>query len=72
MYAESHGWTVEHAVKGHSWGAMLCAKNDSDCRCGTYCRSSVSSTPRSEGNHARAVRRVVDNCIHTKKNILAN
>ena len=61
QHAERHGWRVE--VGGsHAWGRMYCPDNDEECRCGEFCITSVWSTPKNPGNHARALRRVVDNC----------
>lgn len=60
-YAESHGWSIETG-KGHAWGRMYCPYADDECRCGEFCIASIWSTPKSAGNHARALRRVVDNC----------
>jgi hypothetical protein len=60
-HAESRGWRIE--VGGsHAWGRIYCPYNDDRCRCGEFCIASVWSTPRDPGNHARALRRVVDNC----------
>jgi len=60
-YAEQHGWQVK--VGGsHAWGRMYYPYNDQDCRCGEFCIASVWSTPRSAMNHARQIRREVDNC----------
>ncbi len=61
QYAESQGWRV---VQGgsHAWGKMYCPANAADCRCGEFCITSIWSTPKSEQNHAAALRRVVDNC----------
>ena len=60
-YAESNGWRVE--VGGsHAWGRIYCPFEDPECRCGEFCIASVWSTPRDPGNHARQIRRVVDNC----------
>lgn len=61
-YAEQHGWRVE-VCSGHAWGRLYCPFNDRECRCGEFCISSVWSTPRSPGNHAQAIKRVVDNCV---------
>lgn len=60
-HAEGNGWRV---VEGgsHAWGRIYCPFNDAECRCGEFCIASVWSTPRNPGNHARALRRVVDNC----------
>jgi len=41
---------------------MYCPYNDEECRCGEFCITSIWSTPKNPGNHARALRRVVDNC----------
>jgi hypothetical protein len=60
-YAESRGWRLE--IGGaHAWGKMYCPANDRDCSCGEFCIVSIWSTPRSVENHARQIRRVVDNC----------
>jgi len=60
-YAEFKGWRIEMR-SGHAWGRMYCPFNDAQCRCGEFCIASIWSTPRSAGNHARQIRRVVDNC----------
>jgi len=60
-YAEKHGWTIKVAG-GHAWGKMYCPNNDKECRCGEFCISSIWSTPRNPVNHARQIRRIVDNC----------
>jgi hypothetical protein len=60
-HAEEQGWRIE--VGGaHAWGKMYCPSNDKTCRCGLYCITSIWSTPKNAGNHANALRRVVDNC----------
>jgi len=66
-YAEKSGWRVE--VGGsHAWGKIYCPTNDKECRCGEFCIASIWSTPRN-ANHARQIRRVVDNCIvHKREN----
>ncbi|MDQ1834376.1 hypothetical protein RBA09_26970 [Massilia sp. CCM 9029] len=63
-HAEANGWRIK--VGGsHAWGHMFCPYDDSRCRGGEYCRAPVLSTPKSAGNHARFLRRVVDHCtIH--------
>ena len=62
-YAESKGWSIESSGgSGHAWGRMYCPYNDRECRCGEFCISSIWSTPKNPGNHARQIRRVVDNC----------
>lgn len=61
QYAEEKGWRIE--VGGsHAWGRMYCSHNDNDCRCGEFCITSIWSTPRNAGNHAKQIRRVVDHC----------
>jgi hypothetical protein len=65
-YAEDHGWSIE--VGGsHAWGRMYCPYNDPECRCGEFCITSIWSTPRNVVNHARQLKRVVDNCTSRKK-----
>lgn len=66
-YAEEYGWRVE--VGGsHAWGKIYCPHNDKECRCGEFCITSISSTPRNAGTHAKQIRRVVDNCTaHTNE-----
>jgi len=65
-YAETEGWRVK--VGGsHAWGKIYCPYNDHECRCGEFCTTSVWSTPKNPGNHARALRRVVDNCANRKR-----
>lgn len=68
-YAERNGWCVD--VGGaHAWGKIYCPYNDKECRCGNFCISSIWSTPKSSGSHAKQIRRVVDNC--TKHNNVDN
>lgn len=61
-HAEAFGWRVT-VGGGHAWGKIYCPYNDQACRCGEFCITCIWSTPRSPDNHARALRRVVDNCI---------
>jgi hypothetical protein len=60
-YAEANGW---HVVVGgsHAWGRIYCPYNSVECRCGEFCITSIWSTPKNPGNHARQIERVVDNC----------
>ncbi|MBV1921276.1 MAG: hypothetical protein KUG73_11385 [Pseudomonadales bacterium] len=61
-HAEANGWAVEKAGNSaHAWGQMLCPTNNL-CRGGNNCRASIWSTPRSPGNHARAIKSIVDKC----------
>jgi len=65
-HAEAQGWRIE--VSGsHAWGRMYCPYNDVECRCGEFCIASIWSTPKNPGNHARQLKRVVDNCARNKK-----
>ncbi len=67
-YAEEAGWRV--SVGGsHAWGKIYCPYNDHECRCGEFCIASVWSTPKNPGNHARQIRRVVDNCAARKQQL---
>jgi len=66
QYAEDNGWRVEPS-KGHPFAMMFCPLNDKECRCGDFCISSIWSTPKNPENHARQIRRVVDNCTAQKK-----
>lgn len=58
QYAEAQGWTVELS-KGHAWGRLLCPLHTPE-----GCIIFVWSTPRSAGNHAKAIRRKIDLCHH--------
>jgi hypothetical protein len=65
-YAEDHGWRIE--VGGsHAWGRMYCPYNDPECRCGEFCITSIWSTPQNVMNHARQLKRIVDNCTTRKR-----
>ncbi|QYG06869.1 hypothetical protein [Janthinobacterium sp. PAMC25594] len=64
-HAESQGWRVETGGS-HAWGKIYCPYNDGGCRCGEFCIACIWSTPKNPGNHARAIRRVVDNCAFNK------
>jgi hypothetical protein len=64
-YAESHGWRVE--IGGaHAWGRIYCPYNNQNCRCGAFCIASIWSTPKNTGNHAKQIRRLIDNCAVRK------
>lgn len=66
QYVAANGWRIE--VGGsHAWGKIYCPYNSLACRCGEFCISCIWSTPRNDVNHARQLRRVVDNCVlHVK------
>lgn len=60
-HAEKNNWRI--TVGGsHAWGKLYCPYNDPECRGGTFCIASVWSTPKNAGNHAKQIRRVIDNC----------
>ncbi|AWH21278.1 hypothetical protein [Stenotrophomonas sp. ZAC14D2_NAIMI4_6] len=61
-FAEERGWWLRIGGS-HAWGRIYCPYNDKECRCGEFCVVSIWSTPRNPANHARALRRVVENCI---------
>ncbi|MFC1776820.1 hypothetical protein ACFL3I_05715 [Pseudomonadota bacterium] len=64
-YAEEHGWRVE--VGGaHARGRIYCPKNDTECRCGEFCITSIWSSPANPSNHGKQIRRVVENCTSRK------
>lgn len=60
-YVEGQGWKVR-CGGSHAWGKIYCPYNSAECRCGEFCITCIWSTPKNPGNHARALRRVVDNC----------
>lgn len=67
-YALDHGWTLKDAgSSSHSWAQIYCPNRNSNCRCGEFCITSVWSTPKNPSNHAKKIRRVVDNCIYFNK-----
>lgn len=62
-HAEAQGWRIKESTgRGHAWGSLYCPYNDTECRCGEFCITSVWSTPKSPDTHARQLRRVIDNC----------
>ena len=70
QYVEKHGRRIE--VGGsHAWGRIYCPYNDKDCRCGEFCIASVWSSPRNSENHARQIKRLVDNCKKKTEKITA-
>ena len=66
-HAQQQGWRIE-AGGSHAWGRMYCPYADDACRCGEFCITSIWSTPRNAGNHAKQIRRVVDNCTTHRNN----
>jgi hypothetical protein len=70
-HAERAGRRVE--VGGsHAWGKIFCPYNDSDCRCGEFCITSIWSTPKNPGNFSRKILRVADNCTTRRKRAAAH
>lgn len=57
-YAEQMGWRWE-VSHGHAWGRLFCPHATRE-----GCIVSVWSTPRSADNHARHIRKVIDQCPH--------
>ncbi len=57
QYGEKDGWIVEQTASGHKWGKV---------QCGHGCKVLVWSTPKNPGNHAKAIRKAVDNCPHAR------
>lgn len=64
-HAEAHGWRVEPGGS-HAWGKMYCPTNDAICGCNEYCITSIWSTPRNAGMHARQLSRLVDRCVEAR------
>ncbi|WP_109478802.1 hypothetical protein [Paraburkholderia sp. C35] len=70
-YAEANGWRVVPATgTGHAWGRMYCPYNDTECRCGEFCISSIWCTPRNVEGHARTLRRIVENCAPHRRKVI--
>jgi hypothetical protein len=65
-YAKQKGWLLERGGS-HAWGKIYCPYNDSECRCGEFCKTSIWSTPKNPTNHTKQIRRVVDNCIYQSR-----
>jgi hypothetical protein len=57
-YAEALGWRLEIS-QGHAWWRLYCPRATRE-----GCIVSVWSTPRSPDNHARQIRKIVDQCPH--------
>ena len=57
--AEAAGWRITPTSSGHRWGVMDCGEDGPG-----RCQASIWSTPRSVGNHAKQLRRLVDKCPH--------
>lgn len=60
QYAEDNGWRYREAGgSSHAWGRLLCPEESRE-----GCQMSIWSTPRNPENHAKQIRRRVDNCEH--------
>jgi hypothetical protein len=56
-YAEERGWRVEKSgPRAHAWGRLYCGAGH------TLHQKSVWGTPRNPENHAKSIRRFVDQC----------
>ena len=65
QHSEAMGWRVEPTGRSsHAWGRLYCPHRDpvEQCRCGEFCVTSISSTPRNPETHAKQIRRRVDGC----------
>jgi hypothetical protein len=60
-HARAHGWTITLS-NGHAWGKMRCPHNSKDCSGGDHCQTSIWSTPGNPADHARRLKKIVDNC----------
>jgi hypothetical protein len=59
-YAISKGWRlVKSGPRAHAWGRLLCPR-----KARNGCIISVYGTPRVPENHARYIRRLIDDCPH--------
>lgn len=68
-YALKNQWQlVEAGSSSHAWARLKCPYNDSECRCGQFCLQSIWSTPKNPQNHAKQIRRIVDNCLYSPHN----
>jgi hypothetical protein len=66
-YALENGWALhESKSSSHSWGILRCPNNDPNCRCGEFCSQSIWCTPKNPSNHAKQIKRIIDNCIYQK------
>jgi hypothetical protein len=56
-YAESKGWLVKKSgPRAHAWGVIYCSYGHGECWMAVY------STPKNPENHARRIRKKVDQC----------
>jgi len=59
-YAQERGWRVVKASgQAHVWGKLLCPHGARD-----GCFFNVHSTPSNPENHAKRIRRAIDDCRH--------
>ena len=61
QYAEGQGWRSVPSEGSHShvWGTLYCPLQRRD-----GCKVFVNSTPQNPGNHAKKIRKKVDDCPH--------
>ena len=55
---ERAGWSVVQTSAGHRWGKA---------ECGEGCSVSIWSTPKSPGNHGKALVRAAAKCPHEER-----
>ncbi len=58
-YALQNKWRLKVKKRGHAWGQLYCPGEEHGA-----CIASVWSTPRVPENHAKQIKRKVDNCEH--------
>ncbi len=72
-YAIQQGWTVKESnARSHSWGKMYCPNPSHECRCGEFCIASIWSTQKNPSNHAKQIKRIVNNCIYLNQEKLGD
>ncbi len=65
--AEKKGFVIQKA-SGHAWGILISSCEVDTCMNTPYGhRMSISSTPKSETNEAKKIRRFVQRCENAKK-----
>lgn len=59
-YAQERGWTfLKAGPRAHIYGTLLCPERSRDGH-----RQPVYCTPRNPQNHAKDIRRAIDECEH--------
>ena len=60
-YAEKRGWVYHPSGNSaHAWGRLLCPLKKRE-----GCSMSVWCTPRNPQNHAKQIKKRIDECIHS-------